>query len=104
MHEVTRTQKNSSAWLRLTELPWSIAMTYELIRLGKLETARLCLGVEGQRGIRLVSARSVDALLTDLAVEQLEDGVAEAERVRKFAVGRGSKFQKKRKEEDLQPA
>src|ERR1700736_117794 len=95
MKESTRTPMNSSGWLRLSELPWSYAMTYALIRLGKLETARLTVkGTENQRGIRLVSQRSIDAFLSELALEQLQDSVAEAERARKFAVGKGSKKRK----------
>jgi hypothetical protein len=80
----------------LDELPWSGNVSYELIRLGKLESARLTvLGKNNDRGIRLVSKKSVDALLTELAAEQSKDPT-ETTRLRIFAdVGAGKKTKKR---------
>jgi hypothetical protein len=89
-----RWSTNGSGWLRLTELPWSQALSYELIALGKLESARLTVkGKTDSRGVRLVSRRSVDEMLSKLAAEQAVDP-NEAERSR-LVVGNRQKKQKR---------
>jgi hypothetical protein len=68
---------NRSGWLRMSELPWSASITYDLIKSGDLETARLTIrGVGKDRGIRLISQRSVDKYLSRLAAEQALDPLA----------------------------
>jgi hypothetical protein len=70
-------------------------MSYAILRLGLLETARITVAGK-QRGVRVISQRSVDALLTKLAAEQSADIAGEAERARAFAVGKGTKNWKKK--------
>ena len=64
---------NLSGWLGVNEMPWSPSVTYDLIRTRKLETVRLTTRGTNNRGIRLVSQRSVDKFLSVLAQQQEED-------------------------------
>jgi hypothetical protein len=58
-------------WMKPEQFPWSIQFTYRLLKKygGELET--VLLSVTGSnRGVRLISRRSIDALLLRLAKEQ----------------------------------